>query len=205
MQDTKYIHFILLALFGCLLLGSCGKAQLAPADYVAWVNDASNGLYKEKQVQPLTVSAVYKPIPYVIANEKRSNQIDPTEYQQRKEELAGMQYVTLKLGIIGEQKDITNYEVQTDADLQERLSYLSFAMQKDIQLIDGQDTLACALYHFERSYDLTPQRTFVLGFEKKSTLATDKTLVLNLPYFNTGPIKLAFKANDLQAIPELKL
>lgn len=205
MQDTKYMHFILLALFSYLLLGSCGNSQLAPADYVAWVNDASNGLYKEKQVQPLTISAVYKPIPYIIANEKRSNQIDPIEYQQRKEELAGMQYVTLKLGIIGEQKDITNYEVQTDADLQERLSYLSFAMQKDIQLIDGQDTLACALYHFERSYDLTPQRTFVLGFEKKSTPATDKTLVLDLPYFNTGPIKLAFKADDLQAIPELKL
>lgn len=202
MQVIKYL------LYGILLLSlsSCGNENLIPSDYVTWVNNEENGLLKKKTVQPLEIEAVYKPLPYIIANEKRTNEIPQIEYDKRAKELEGMHYFTVKLSIIGGKLDITNFEVETDAQQQERLAYLSFAMQDDIKLVEGTDTLPCALYHFERSYDLAPYRTFVLGFEQKEENKTkDKTLVLDLAYFRTGPIKLNFASSDLARIPNLKL
>lgn len=202
MQAIKNIGAIVLL----LLLQSCSAPELVPSDYVAWVNDEANGLLKKKTINPLEVELLYKPVPYIIANEKRSNEIAKADYDSRAKELEGMQYFTLKLGIVGEQQDVTNYGVEDAAQQQERLNYLSFAMQKDIKLIEGGDTLACQLYHFERSYDIASYRTFVLAFEQKEeNKAQDKTLVLDLPYFKTGPIKLNYKTSELEAIPTIKL
>lgn len=121
-------------------------------------------------------------------------------------DLKELQYYTLKLGILGGEFNVSNYEVSDNATQQERLNYLSFAMQKDIKLVEGKDTLNCALYHFERSYDITPYRTFVLAFQQKEiNKGKDKTLILDLAYFKTGPIKLNFKGADLVRIPNLKL
>lgn len=199
MQTIRY--FILLT-----VLISCGNGNMLPSDYIAWVNDSDNGLLKEKSISPLEVELLYKPLPYIIANEERSNSIDKIVYNNRLKELEGLQYYTLKLGITGQKQNVSNYEVTDDAQQQERLNYLSFAMQKDIKLIEGKDTLNCALYHFERSYDITPYRTFVLAFERKeSKIEKDKTLILDLAYFKTGPIKLNFKAADLVSVPNLKL
>lgn len=199
MQGIKY--FILF-----MILVGCGNRDLIPSDYVAWVNDSNNGLLKKKSIHPLEVELLYKPIPYIIANEQRSNTIDEGIYQKRMKDLKELQYYTLKLGILGGEFNVSNYEVSDNATQQERLNYLSFAMQKDIKLVEGKDTLNCALYHFERSYDITPYRTFVLAFEQKEiNKGKDKTLILDLAYFKTGPIKLNFKGADLVRIPNLKL
>lgn len=202
MQGIKKLPFFFLF----LLLTSCGKDALLPSDYIAWVNDANNSLLKTKSIVPLEVEVLYKPLPYIIANEQRTNKIDKTVYEARIKELKGLQYYTLKLGITGGKLDVTNYEVNDNGQQQDRLNYLSFAMQKDIKLVEQGDTLSCVLYHFERSYDIVSYRTFVLAFEEKETnRLTDKTLILDLPYFKTGPIKLNYKIADLEAIPNLKL
>ncbi len=201
----KAIKFIWCS-FLLLNLWSCGCEELPPSDYVQWVNNAENGLLKEKTIPPLTVEVLYKPLAYIVANEERSNVISKEVYQGRIKELEGLQYYTLKLGIMDENLDVTNYEVTNNAEQQERLNYLSFAMQRDIKLIDGKDTLPCKLFHFERSYDLSSTRTFVLAFDQLETNQNQsKTLILDLPYFKTGPIKLNYKTADLEAIPSLKL
>lgn len=202
MKAIKFIwsSFMVLSLLGC------GREDLRPSDYVQWVNNPENGLLKKKIIPPLTVEVLYKPLAYIVANEERSNAIPKEVYEQRVKELGSLQYYTLKLGIIDENLDVTNYEVTNNAEQQERLNYLSFAMQKDIKLIDGKDTLPCKLFHFERSYDLSSARTFVLAFDQLETNQNQsKTLVLDLPYFKTGPIKLNYKTADLEAIPSLKL
>lgn len=186
-------------------LTACSKQELIPSEYVVWVNDEANGLLKKKTIHPLTVEALYKPLPYIIANEFRSNTISKVEYDKRVEELNGMQYYTLKLSIT-DKLNVTNYGVSNMSQQDERITYLSFAMKNDIQLVEGNDTLNCALYHFERSHDLNPHRTFVLAFEKTDkNNQQDKTLILDLAYFQTGPIKLNFKAADLEKLPNLKL
>ena len=188
----------------CLV--ACGQKTLLPSEYIQWVTNPEHGLVQSKNIHPLKVELLYKPIDYIIANEQRTNAIPPDLHQERQAALEGMQYYTLKLGIEGGQQDVTNYGVTDLAEQQERLAYLSFALQRDIKLIEAGDTLPCQLFHFERSYDLTPYRTFVLAFEQReASRAAEKTVVVELPYFKTGPIKLNYQESDLASIPSLKL
>lgn len=51
-----------------------------------------------------------------------------------------------------------------------------------------------------------PNQIFVLGFEQEeATKHIDKTLIIELDYFKTGPIKLTFETSNLVSIPTLKL
>ncbi|MGH1337452.1 MAG: hypothetical protein ACRBFS_15115 [Aureispira sp.] len=200
-------------LFLALLLSSCGEQVLAPADYVNWMKDPVNGHVRTKTIAPLEVIAQYKTTDFVIANEKRSNTIEKSAHEVRQEELEGMHYWTLQLSINdpaiktkgAKAWNILNYGIEDKSQEQERLMYFSYAMQRDLKLIEGQDTLACALYHFERSYDLSKTRTFVLGFPKGKDQTTDKTLLLDLPYFNTGPIKINYPKTVLDQAPRMRL
>ena len=203
MKGIKWIFFFIC----CIWLFSCSKSTLQPSDFVQWVKNEENGLFKEKSVQAINVAAQYKPIEYVIANEMRTNDIQKKDFDKRKEELEGLQYFDIQLSINQPNYDITNYNVFNEQDKDERLKYLSFGLQNDIHLVDGHDTLSCLLYHFERSYDVKPHRTFVVAFENKEETKKqqDKIVVVDSPIFGTGPIKLKFRREDLGQLPSMKL
>ncbi len=200
-----YKVFVLLSVVALFLQG-CQK-EVRPVDYVKFVRSADNGLHKQKAIGPLLLDVQYRPVDYVIANEFRKNDIDPTAYQDRKAALDGLQYYNLKIGFTGNtQMDITKYNIQNEAQQQERLYYLSFHMKHDIRMIQGQDTLAPVLYHFERSFDLSNHRTFVVAFEEPDQEHNnDKTLLLDTPILATGPLKIKFKKDHIQKIPNLKI
>jgi len=102
--------------------------------------------------------------------------------------------------------NIENWGV-TDQFLQDqRLHYLSFSMKEDLYLLQDGKKIPCEMYHFERNYSLSPHRTFICGFPK--TFAGNKedlTLVLDSDYFELGPLKLFFSAQDLANTPQIKL
>lgn len=199
------VHNLLMLLFAIGLL-SC-EQTVQPIDLVRFVNHPENGLAKTKTIGALKVELKYKPLDFLIANELRTNQIEEERYQNHYQELEGLQYYNLKLSLPQlPNQNITTYQVKNDEGLQERLYYLSFKMKEDIRLVQGTDTLAPVLYHFERSYDLAPHRTFVLAFDETNPEKTvDKTFVLDAPIFGTGPIKIKIRAEDLNDIPNIKL
>lgn len=201
MKVCKYLCFLLI-----LFSVACQKEYLA-TDLVQHIKLPENGLLKKKQFGEIVVEAQYKPLSYIIANEIQSNQIDKKVFDKRYEELKGLQYLNLKITTSStNEHNITNYNVFSDAAQQDRLYYLSYRMKEDIVLIEGEREIPCALYHFERSYDIAKHRTFVLAFERTAFTETeDKTLVLDTPVLNTGPIKIKFKAEDINNIPPLKL
>lgn len=45
-----------------------------------------------------------------------------------------------------------------------RLQYFDFDAKQDIYLVHGSDTIPCAYYHFERTYDMVPFNCINLGF-----------------------------------------
>ena len=189
-----------------LFLTSCDKhAQLSPSDYVSWVSNEDNGLVKTKTIDEIQVKVQYKPISYVIANEMRTNDIKKTDFDKRYEELSSMQYYNLTLDIT-DARNIMNYKVSNPDHQQERIHYLSFGMQQDIRLEENGEELPCIAYHFERTYDVSKERTFLVGFKQnaKTTNAT-KTFVLDSPIIGVGPIKIQFKKEDIERLPKMKL
>ena len=196
-----------LLFFGIIaILGIACQSTVPPSELVSYVKNPENGLNKNKKMGPLNMELQYKPIPFVISNELRRNTISSDEYQTRFDDLKGLQYYNLKLSISQKGMDVTNFNVADMGAQQERLQYLAFGMQHDIRLVQGSDTLRPVLYHFERSFNLTPHRTFVLAFEETESIAdNDKVFILDSPIFNTGPMKLSIRKEAIQNIPNIKL
>ncbi len=202
MKAFKLFLWSIITLFS---FSACQQTVL-PADLVKYVVNPDNGLRKQKSIGDVNVDLQYKPVGYMIANEFRKNNIDASQYKNRASELSGLQYYNLKLSINQPGVDVTSYNVFDEVAQQERLYYLSFGMQHDMHLIQGQDTLRPVLYHFERSYNLSKERTFVVAFEEQDFKhQEDKTFILDIPEFQTGPIKIKIRKDDLQKTPSIKL
>ena len=152
-----------------------------------------------------TLQAQYEPIDCLIAKQKRSDNIKKVEYLDMKKELEGLQYFTVNLGTSLRGTNIANYETTDEAEIQKRLYYLSFKMQKDFKLVEGSDTLPCRLYHFEKMNDFANVKTISLAFDKRTEgNDKDKTLIVDSPLLNSEPIKLNFDIKNIKNIPPLK-
>ncbi len=199
MKDFKKIIIWILIVFS---LGSCNKDYANVSEYISYVRNPINGLQKEKVIGNISLALQYKPIDYMVLNETRGK-IDG-RFEKRKKELSGLQHYTLKLALSSHQGDITEYKVSDEKGYQDRLYYLSYGMQEDIKMVQGTDTLKCSLYHFERSFDSSPYRTFVLAFEEHQAEG-DRILIWDSKEMGLGTLKLGIKEKDIKSIPKLKI
>lgn len=197
------VNSLIAAIF-FLLFCSCDKA-LAPSEYVKWVKEPTHGLLKTKEVGGLRMEAMYKPTAYQIANEEKSNSIKKAKFNQRTSVLGKQQQYELKFTVTErEGVNLVNWRVENMQASQNRMEYLSFGMKDHIYLIDGVDTLPCLSFHFERSYDVAPYRTFLVGFDETNS-KKDKTLIFDSPVFGTGPMKITFEHQAISNLPNIKL
>ncbi len=178
---------------------------LDPKSYMAWVRDGDNGLKRDKTVGEITFSIQYKPLEYIVCLEEKKDKIAESLVQQKVSELSDMQYFDLSISLNEGRRELLKYQLSSPQQYNERVNYFAFAMQKDIVLVQGDDTLPCVLYHFERAYDVTPSSTFLLGFSlNRHAHFEDKTLILYDKTFDKGTIKIAFDKDEFTKIPRLK-
>ncbi|HZK64304.1 MAG TPA: hypothetical protein VFC34_09170 [Puia sp.] len=179
--------------------------SLSPSEYVAWVRNIDNGLRKEKTIEDLTFSVQYKPYPYIVCLEEKKNTLADSIVKNRISGLDGMQYFDLKIALNASQGELLKYKAGNSYEYDRRVKYFAFEMQKDIRLLDGTDTLPCALFHFERTYDVAPYSTFLLGFTPgKDARSEEKTLIFYDRTFGKGTVKFTFRNIELTNIPKLK-
>jgi hypothetical protein len=217
---TVYILIILLGCFSCKrseqhkeesspssgIIFKNGPNVISSDDMLSYTIQPENGLLKTKKINEYTYSVKYKSIPYIIAQESGGKTISRADYKNKISELEGLQYFDLRLQVENTNNEILKYDLGSEEQYDERINYLAFKMQNDIQLIDGKDTLECLLYHMERAYDIVPYSTILCAFKKiAKPVEGDKIFVLHDNLFNNGTIKLTFLNSDIQNAPELKL
>lgn len=174
-------------------------------DFVQWVQNPENGFRKEKKMDDLTFSVQYKPYEYIVCMEERKEEIKDTLMKNRIGEINGMQYYDLKISLNEGAGELLKYQLASPQQYTERVNYFAFNMQNNIQLVEGNDTLPCSLYHFERAYDAAPSGTFLLGFQvTKNKLSQEKTLLVYDKTFNKGMLKFTFRKKDLKNLPKIK-
>ncbi len=178
--------------------------KFAPLSFVKWVEDGTHGLRKGRTFDNFIYTAQYKPWPYIICEEQRKEEIPDSIAKKRLKELNGMQYVDLKIELKEGGGELLKYKLQSPKEYESRINYFSFGMQKDIQLIEGGDTLPCLLFHFERVYNVAPYATFLLAFPLGKDTKADKTLVFFDHGFNNGIIKFFFDGRDIKNVPQLE-
>lgn len=184
------------------VFNSCGKKQLNPTEYIAWVEDEGNGLSVTKNLDNINYRLLYKPIDYIVAKELINNAIKKNEIESRKKELGNMNYFTLRIES-KTSEELMRVNIKSEDEYYHRLEYFMGYMQDDIYLVDGTDTINPSLFHFERNYGLAPFNDFVLGFNKSNKDAQDLYFIYNDQVLGTGKISIKINKEDISDIPNI--
>ena len=194
---------ILIILSGGLMLSGT-ITELAPIDYVFWVEDPEHGLKVSASDGLMNHTLQYRPLDYIVAKEEKRDELPLSILNKRKSELEGMQYYTLRLESPDKNQDVLTVGMNGMEDYQARVNYLAYEMQEDLYLVEGQDTLYPHLYHFERRYGLTPFVDILLGFEhSEQSELNDKTLMVNNRMTGTEPVELTISKEALNHLPSI--
>jgi hypothetical protein len=204
-KKNKIITGVFLVLLGCFF--SCSKKkELNMEAYAQWVENTDNGLCIKKDIQEFEFKLIYKPIDYILDYEYKNDAIKKDSILNRRKELNGYQYITFKIKSTSG-KEIMSEGITVENEYYERLEYFIDAVKDDFTLIDGKDTLPCRVYHFERSYGLSPYNTMVMCFEDPDTNEinnNDKTFLYDDKVLGVGKIAMKISGNDLDNLPTLK-
>lgn len=116
-----------------------------------------------------------------------------------------LEYFRLEITGTTAKGELLKQDVGNAGEYQRRVSYSAFGMEKDIVLVaDGTDSIPCALFHFERSFDVAPVASFMIAFDRKRVTAADKlTFVFHDDLFRNGLLKFSFTKEELLAVPKL--
>lgn len=192
--------------------GTRSSLKLDAKEYMQWMEDLNNGIKVEKKIGDFTYTAMYKPYEYLALLGLKKDSIKKKELVQKISEYSDFQYFTFRISAENQEEELLKVGLKSKEDYYTRIEYFSFKMQNDLKLIDGKDTLNCALFHFERIYGLAPYATFIIGFplskeenEKKTGkyIFKNKTILFVDNVFGSGNVYMTIKEENLNRIPEL--
>lgn len=189
---------------------------LKPVEYATWIQDSSNGLFVDRNIDGIVYSVQYKPTAFVLLQDAGLHNLTKHIRDSLYTNYSGYQYITLKIKNPGSGKELLKSRVSSEQEYQNRIYYCSFNIPQDIILVSGSDTLACVTHHFERVYGIAPEATFLFAFDisqkereaikkNKPVSYEDKTVILRDRLFQNGIIKFAISKEALNSIPELEV
>ena len=179
-------------------------------EYIEWIIDKNNGLNVEKRINEFIFKSQFKPDEFeALLSLNSDNQTTNSALLEKVEEIKDAQYFTLSISCHEANGDILKYKVSDANEYYARVEYYSFNVQNDITLIDGKDTLQCALCHFERTYSSAPVIKLILAFpESKQPLEKEschqKTLCFDDRVFSCGKVNIEITQEAVCSIPRLK-
>lgn len=220
-MNNRIFIFLILALSVC----SCGHPDNAdeetvgtnerpplqytekklPVDqFVTWVADKDNKLIKDKTISDINYQLGYLPPEYLAYTELKGEEYGQEKFDAVKKHYLGMTYFKLRITVKNGNGEALKYELRSAQQYNDRISYLSFRMQKDIYLVQGKDTVYPDLYHFERVFDLAPYVDVMLAFEN-TKFKPENEFTINYAdgLFNKGNIKYVYKNNQLIDLPKI--
>ena len=197
MVVCKYVGFVLLLV---LLFPLGCEQQISKTSYVQWIEDYNNGLHRKQQSGDFLIDVQYKPANYLALKASVSGD-QPTTLQEDAMDSDLLEF-NLTIGLKKDGVDLLDYLASDLGEKQELIYYFSYHMNDDLYLEIGEQKYPSSLWHFERSFDLKKNRTFVVAFEKPAYDFDEMTLVVNSPLFGALPVKTKI---DLKNIPDYRI
>jgi hypothetical protein len=206
-KSKKLVLFslVITALIGCNKMGFKAKEDvlLTSMDYIRWVENEENGLKILKDVGEFTFSLQYKPLDYItLMNVSPGTTVTQQRMDSARSQISDMEYYTFSIKVNGFNDELLKYNIKDMKEYYYRVEYFSFIMQQNISMLSGKDTIPCALYHFERSYGISPEAKMVLGFPNMP-VSNDRVFICNDEVLGTGTIKLTIEKENIIHIPNL--
>jgi hypothetical protein len=179
---------------------SCSQAELSSMDFIKYVDNPANGLIQQTQSGSLVFKLQYRPPEYEWLKAAGHN-INLADLEEQRK----LQFFVLKIEHESANVDVLAYGTRSSVEYQQRIIYLTSAVQNDFVLIDGTDTLPCVMHHWERTYKLTNYTTLLLAFPASKEGVSDKTVVFYDEIFGVGKTFIQIPKAKIQAIPKLKV
>ncbi|MEO5645219.1 MAG: hypothetical protein ABIS12_17995 [Bacteroidia bacterium] len=177
---------------------------MSKTDFKTWYDSEENPSRRSQTIGENTYRLVHIPKSLLALREAGVNSNDSV-IKATEEHYSELEYFQLEIG--GNQNGELLKQNLTDvAEYNRRVTYCAFDMQQDIHLVtDGQDSIPCALFHFERAYDVAPVGNFMIAFDKKRIATAKKiTLVFTDNLFKNGIVKFSYLKEELLASPQMK-
>ncbi len=185
------------------------QLELNPVQYVQWINDQEiNSLTKKKEISEINFQLKHLPVEYMVSNELRKKEVSKAELDSLLPEYQGMEYYELRISVDDFNDETAKYGVADMAEYQQRIVYMSFAMQNDLSVtVNGDKEVACQLFHFERTYGVAPYATFLFGFSKEQMgdQVEERTVVFNDNLFNKGLVKFHWHTAEIENVPKIQV
>lgn len=203
-KKNNVILFFLAIIFAFTV--ACSKpSTLNAKEYAAWIENSDNGACITKKINDFEFAVLYKPVDYIIAMESKNKNISKDSILKRKRDLKGYQYYTFRIRSFKD-NEFFRTGMASENEYYERLEYFVSNAQNDITLVEGKDTIPCAVYHFERNYGISPYNSIVLSFEERDSLNTaDKVFIYEDKVLGLGKIAIKLKASELSELPKLNI
>lgn len=190
----------------CMFQLACNDVAVSPVEYMKLIDDSSSGFIKTIAQGPVVFEVKYKPIEYVALQRIGQPRIKEEDFNEILSEYRGLQYFTFVVRSIDGSTNPLHSTAIKGLTYQEIYSYLDVNFNKDICLIEDNDTLLCKLHHVERSNDLVPEIRIVIAFEdqvegnKESAL----TFLYNDLLYGTGVNEFKFSKAIIDELPRVK-
>ena len=178
-----------------LFISACQSAALRPAEYQAWMQDTDHGLRIVREIAPYRVEAQYLPPAYMAARQGIE------QYKQVKD--SKELNFQLRISTLDRQQTVLRKDLQSPEEYQERVQYFSFELEDRLKLIAGPDTLSPVLYHFVRSYDVSPDLDCMLTFAAPTADLQSFRLLWDDDLLGMGPVHFLFHLPAREDIPNL--
>ncbi len=173
-------------------------------EFTGWCADKENKLAKEKTISGIRFKLSYLPAEIMALLELRSEHYDFEKFLKTRDTYLEMVYFNFKIEATDGTGELLKYKLESPAQYEARVKYLSFDMQNDLCLVQGNDTLLPGLYQFERTFGVAPYATVMLAFDaKKLDKSKGFTLVYNDRLFETGLIKFSYSDKQLINLPNI--
>lgn len=173
-------------------------------EFVDWCADEDHKLTKTKDISEMRYNLSYLPSEAMAFLELRTKEYDLAGFQKIKEKYSEMTYFNFKIKVINGSGELLKHQLSSPSQYEARVKYMSFQMEKDIYLVQGNDTIPPGLFHFERIFEVAPYATIMFAFDNKKFNKDDGfTIVYHDRLFQKGLVKFNYKNRQLINLPNI--
>lgn len=180
------------------------EKKLTPSEYAQWFAGKENHLRKTVNANDLEYTLEYRSAEFVALQQLQKDEITKEELDTALKETEELVQFKLKIEVPGSGQEFLKHNNPTNEEYESRVKYFAFEIQKDLYLLqDDSDTIPCAMYHFERSYGISPASVILLGFAGADT-KRKMEIHINEKVFATKILRFVFTPEEVRNIPQLK-
>jgi hypothetical protein len=203
-QNIKYITLISVFIF----IFSCKNKGIDENQLMDYIFSSENELIKVDSINDYKFQLRYQPTDLIISNDIKGKKGNYSNWDSCYTELSKSyeNFIYFVFDCSCKNEEVLKYSSENMVDFQNKLSALSFDLNKYFSLItSSNDTLPLSFSYFPRSYNLLKTSSILISFPKEKIKNSDRIKIkFDDEIFGTGVHIFTFNTTDINNVPKLE-